>query len=1046
MSGKSVCIASFIVARVPRLSLDKIKQLPETESALQDYLGSWLASPGILEAIYLASPSLIERLELWRSKPDSKSGRKVTLALLKYLIRMSSRPTPFGLFSGIALGNLADSTRLEPANMQYDGRKTRLDMFYLSTIQQQWAQSEEGRQQLRFFPNSTIYRLGSYLHYIESYQSSEQRQYRLSSVEFDEALESVLLLSDEGALETELVQRFGQKHSGASKADIENYIKQLIKEQLIVTELKLPITSGHSDRTFVQQLLQANNLRDGEQLQAVLQRLANFDKQQAPQPDDYQPIVQQLKELPYPVSENKLFQTDSRRAMTYCQLDRSQLTVLENTVLALKAQADERHSPFEAFITSFQQRFEGQFVPLLQLLDDEAGVPFSNDAGYETPLLAGINIANRQQNAANQPYRALEQQVLKAMQQQARLNSIQLSSADLLEQADKDKLWQQLPASFAVNISWYLDEKGEPLLYLHGCSGPSGANLLGRFCHLDDKLLQQVRDHLKAEEALSPEVIFAEVVHMPDGRPGNVIARPPLRQYEIVFLADSVLPKEQQIPVQDLYVFIEAGQVKLWSKRLNKQVIPRLTSAHNYSDRSLGVYRFLCMLQHQHCSVPYFSAPANFLEIECQPRVKIDNIILQEAQWLVARSMLEALVVKEQWQPEAWKAIELRYQIKRYVCYAISDNVLTIDLYNPSMIEMLLGETAGQKRVLLKESLAMQYHSAIANQEGAFAHEIIIPMLNDKAKPFVTLHPNPAKQLEMSTQRRFAPGSEWLSLKVYAAQSTAEQVLVETIAPFLNKCQQQGLFQQWFFIRYGDPDWHLRLRLFGRPTTLYGEVLPLLQQKLAGWLESQRIHKVEAFTYQREVERYGGDIAMLHCEQVFQADSEFVLSSLQLISQHGESVRWRMALLGVDAMLSAFNYNLPQKLKLISDLRKGFGQEFQEHAQLRSQLGKKYRDNQKQLMQDFEALDAETDKQPLLQMFTIRRQFILQLQPGVSQIIMLGQQDKLSCTLDTLMHSLLHMFNNRIFKAYGREQEFVVYDFLRRYYLSKQAQRKNTNK
>ncbi|HAW91656.1 MULTISPECIES: lantibiotic dehydratase [unclassified Arsukibacterium] len=1038
MGSKTECLADFIVVRVPRLSLNKIKDLPGSALSLNDYLSGWLATPGILEAIYLASPSLAERLEIWRDKPESKSGRKVTTALLKYLIRMCSRPTPFGLFSGVAVGSLSDSSNFKPEDLQQDSRKTRLDMFYLSTIQQQWAQSEEGRRQLCYKPNTTLYRLGSYLHYIESYQSS-QRHYRLSSVELDEALESMLRLSGEGQSESKLAQLFGQEYPEASKADIENYIQQLIKEQVLVAELKLPLTSGQPDQAFVRQLLQVENKRDGELLQAVLDQLEVLDQKGAAEPNDYQTVVTQLKQLPYPVSENKLFQTDSWRAMKHCQLDRSLLTILENTVLALKAQSGKRDSPFKAFVTSFQQRFEGQFVPLLPLLDEESGIPFSAETGYETPLLAGINIANRHHESPGQPQNPLEQLVVNAMQHQGRVNCIQLSSNEILKDTDRVALWQKLPSSYALNISYYLDDNRQPLIHFHGCSGPSGANLLGRFCHLNSELLQQVRQYLAAEEALSPTVIFAEVVHMPDGRPGNVIARPPLRNYEIVFLADTVSPDERQIPVQDLYVFVEAGQVKLWSKRLNKQIVPRLTSAHNYSGRSLGVYRFLCVLQHQQGRLPHFSSPANFSQMDYQPRIQLDNVILHEAQWQIDRSMLEALVVNNQWQREAWDAIAQRYQLCRYVCYAISDNVLIVDLHNPAMIDLLLCETAGQPRIKLKESLAMQYESAVVNDEGNFAHEILVPMLNPQAAPFETLHPNPAKQLDMTVQRYFAPGSEWLSLKIYAANSTAELVLIESLTPFLRQYCQQGLVKSWFFIRYADPDWHLRLRLFGEPAALCGQLLPLLQKQLASWLSCQRISKIEVFTYQREVERYGGDIAMLYCEQIFQADSEFVLSSLQLISEHGESVRWRMALLGIDTMLDAFGYDLSQKLKLISGLRESFGQEFQEHAKLRSQLGLKFRDCQQQLRQDFQAMEYGSAEQPRPQMLKVRQQFLQQLQPAVLQLLALENSNQLSCTLDILLHSLLHMFNNRIFKAYGREQEFVVYDFLRRYYLSCQS-------
>lgn len=1042
MSSKIECIADFIVVRVPRLSLENIKKLPYKEPALQDYLASWLASPGVMEAIYLASPSLVERLEHWYSKPDSKSGRKVTTALLKYLVRMSSRPTPFGLFSGIALGGLSDSTSIEPANLQQDKRKTRLDMLYLATIQQQWSQCLEGQKLLQYGPNSTLYRLGSHLHYIEAYHASSQRQYRLSSLELDDALESMLKLAAKPIFQSELVQQFCTLYSDAAQQDVEDYVKQLIQEQVLIADLKLPLTSGQTDQSFVHELKRAGNHQEGEQLQKVLDQLTAFDKRLGAAPEDYRAIIQQLQHLPYKVSENKLFQTDVQRAMTVSTLDSNIQLQLEKTLLALRAQTAISENPLKEFITTFQQRFEGQFVSLLPLLDDEAGITFSADSGYETPLLAGINISNRNRNGKSLQQSALEQNLLKALQQHTSLAVLQLSSDKLLEHADSAMLWQQLPASFAVNVSCYKDKDGRSLLHCHGFSGPSGANLLGRFCHLDEQLKQQVYNYLAAEEALSPDVIFAEVVHLPDGRPGNVIARPALRKYEIVFLADSERPEEHQIPVHDLYAFVEAGQVKLWSKRLEKQVIPRLTSAHNYSARSLGVYRFLCMLQHQHARLPQYKTPASFFQMERQPRVQLDNVILQEAQWRLERAKLEALVVEGNWQAEAFKLLEQHYQLPRYVCYAVSDNVLTVDLYNPAMVAMLLEETKGQKKILLKESLAMQYQSEVRNNEGAFAHEIIVPMLNPNSKPLVTLHQDPARQLQQAIQRNFAPGSQWLNIKIYAGQSTAELVLSEIITPLLRQWQQQGLFKQWFFIRYGDPDWHLRLRLYGEPTALYGKVLPMLQQQLGPWLESGRIHRTDLFTYQREVERYGGDAAMALAEQVFQADSDMVLGSLALISQYDESVRWRMALLGLDAMLTAFNYDLVQKRELISGLRQGFGQEFQEHVQLRTQLGKKYRDYQTQLRLDFQALDSGSDEQPLQQMLKIREQFLQQLQPIVSEMLLLQQQDQLSCTLDVLLHSLLHMFNNRIFKAYGREQEFVVYDFLRRYYLSCQSQQK----
>src|SRR6185503_4797375 len=87
-------------------------------------------------------------------------------------------------------------------------------------------------------------------------------------------------------------------------------------------------------------------------------------------------------------------------------------------------------------------------------------------------------------------------------------------------------------------------------------------------------------------------------VHLPQGRTGNVLSRPVLRDYEIPFLGRSGAPPENQIPLTDLQVTVTEQRIVLRSERLGREVIPRLTSAHNFTF-GLGIYRFLCGLQGQ---------------------------------------------------------------------------------------------------------------------------------------------------------------------------------------------------------------------------------------------------------------------------------------------------------------------------------------------------------------------------------------------------------------------------------------------------------------
>src|SRR5258708_7897983 len=143
-------------------------------------------------------------------------------------------------------------------------------------------------------------------------------------------------------------------------------------------------------------------------------------------------------------------------------------------------------------------------------------------------------------------------------------------------------------------------DNGNYTVTLNSPSGPSGGNLLGRFCHLNPEIEKLTQSVLQSEEAHQPDCVFAEIVHLPESRIGNILMRPVLRQYEIPYLCGTTLSEEFQIPITDLLVGIEGDKVVLRSKKLNKQVIPRMTTAHNFSMTTLPVYQFLCDLQYQH--------------------------------------------------------------------------------------------------------------------------------------------------------------------------------------------------------------------------------------------------------------------------------------------------------------------------------------------------------------------------------------------------------------------------------------------------------------
>ena len=118
---------------------------------------------------------------------------------------------------------------------------------------------------------------------------------------------------------------------------------------------------------------------------------------------------------------------------------------------------------------------------------------------------------------------------------------------------------------------------------MKGVRGPSGARLFGRFCHGDDALRAHVEAHLRAEEALRPEAIFAEVVHLPQGRLGNVLCRPALRAHEIPYLGRSGRRAGRRIPITICWCRWRAGGWCCaragWAGRSSRGSPPPTTSA-----------------------------------------------------------------------------------------------------------------------------------------------------------------------------------------------------------------------------------------------------------------------------------------------------------------------------------------------------------------------------------------------------------------------------------------------------------------------------------
>ena len=1006
---------SSAVIRTPRYPLNGIRQIPSDLKECIAFFQSWLVQKEVRNALSIASPDLLERADVCLAGKDPREQQKMINTLLKYFIRMHARATPFGMFSGITAGSIAKSTNLIPEHNKSDLIKARINFNLLWQVSDIVQTSLNSYSSVRFKKNPTLFRYNNSIHCVVHYKSNGQRMFRLNVVEYEKYLQ--FLFNHEEIIEykqiTDVVREFIED---ANATDVNEFIQTLLNEQLIYFDLDVPIVSDNCTADYVNKIksLSPTLAESLNRVNELLEALENPE-------NDIQltlgQVMDVLQKQQIPISKKNILRLD-----TYRNFESSTVSIqVKEQLLLTLAVLNQWHTRNASEIYRlFNTKFEGKCVPLLHLLDEELGIQFSADGGYNSDLLSGLkfNSSHKIEKDFSSVLAERVQNVSERLKQH-----IELSSKELLQGPLHD-LITKLPSSFAVSATLYTNDDGKEIIHLHSSHSCSAANLLTRFSHLNEDLYNIIKEVIDTEEEQFPDIIFAEVVHIPSPAHGNVASRGALRDYEIVFFSEST-SNANRITLDDLWVYCEDNFVKLWSKKLNKQVIPRLTSAHNFGYQSLGIYEFLCSLQLQYNSAPSISTSFSSNLQRYSPRISIDNVIVSPACWRIKREDLAKIFDGNRFMQDHWDYLVINFSLEPWVQYSVADNSLQICLTNFVFWQLLMAETEGKSEISLYESLCMKYISRVYNSEGQFAHEIIIPYLNKSSKDMIRTGATPVIE---NKKDKFLPGDQWLSLKLYAAPSTCESILLEIIHPYVKNLSKSNKLDNFFYIRYIDNDFHLRLR-FSADSDLLLDIFQNLREILEPELQCGRLHRVEYFTYDRETERYGGHHCIDICESIFSIESKTIIELLANNQDKIDNLRWRAALKLFDAMLCAFDYSIEQKLTFASKGRAIFGREFGDDLYMRNQLGSKYRNHKNYIETDF--FDGSIDEiANVIQLvhFNYKNSIHFLASKIRSRLV---DEDKIYKVLS----SLIHMLINRIFVSSPRQHELVVYDYMRRIYL-----------
>jgi len=686
--------------RTPTLPLNFYRQLvDQDEISDEQFLEIW-KMPIVKEAIYIASPDFYDVMVQWASSTLTKRKRieGIRSKFLSYLIRMSTRSTPFGLFAGVGMGTFGHESKIVKTPLHDQKRVTRLDMHFLSNIYDHVADLPSVKQRAKYKSNESLYKVRDHFRYMRYIKDKELRVYNIHGIKSTSYLEDIIKGTKEYKPFEHIVDILVSQ--GFSKDDSKHYILKLISTQILTSEISPVVCPGNNLQSLIKTLenyeIKENIKIDLIELEKKISNIdLNFSNKNI---DSYRDIKRICEDLNIKYNERNLLQVDSFNKITQSSLNKKYAyQTLRAVNLLYKISNETTNEALKTFKDKFRLRYEDEEVLLNDVLDVDIGIGYGDTSAWNSSKLLNEIISPWNSEGGSSVQDRIKEKQFVGFP----LSMDKLHLKDHMPNID-DKEDIDLGKTFYAMVELY--QENDTILIYPKFINYGSSKLLARFSHLDTDLNEAVQKMIDIENNDQTK-IYAEIIHLPQTRTGNVLTRDLSRQYEIPYLCKSANASSNQINIDDIYISLRRNKIVLRSRKLNKEIIPRNTTAHSYSIGSLPIYHFLSALQAEdHRSSVKFNFNA-FSELSYTPRVVHQNIIIRKAKWIFTKNHIPELesIVKSKGKHDNLVQWTKKYSLPEYGLIGHRDNLIPIKFTNLTCLQLLIDKLKAYKNAIVTE-------------------------------------------------------------------------------------------------------------------------------------------------------------------------------------------------------------------------------------------------------------------------------------------------------------------------------------------------------
>nr|WP_249365690.1 lantibiotic dehydratase [Cytobacillus citreus] len=926
-----------------------------------DRLISLLELPEIKESIAISSLSLYKAIN--KKDKSKKQKEQIISSVFKYINRMSTRSTPFGLLSGISIGEFNEKTDLKLNHIHKHMKRARPDMQWLLKVVKNMEQDIQIVRQLYVTANKMIYQVGNRikLPFLTNYGdvSNNNVSFYYSSVDWNELVEITLSIAATPIKLDDLNKHLQSKYDQVDMKIIESFTYNLFINEFLISSLRPPLAD---DNAFEYVLKEMKSIKGLEQLNLYLHNINELINQYNSIPigkglDQYIEICEAMREI---ADVKNPLQVDLRVNYISNSLHKdikNEITKVANVLWKLSPQTvwfKHLNKYHEQFLEKYGIARE---VPILELLDEDIGLGAPHT--YENPISIYPFEDNYQEEViySRKMMSIAEEAIIKG-------NEVRLTDEiihDLMIPIEND--YREHPESmelyFTVNQKNSQDKEEQYQLIMGPNAGsPSAGKSFGRFLDILDRDVTNRFKKEKQKQFQPDGPIVAEIVYLPrHSRAANVALTKNLGDYQIV-LGTSSSNLANELTLDDLVVGCTMNRLYIKSKTFNREVIPVTNHMLNITNGTPNVYRFMCeigMARYKNWRGFTWGLLSNLPYL---PRIIYSNTILSLATWNINHKIIKFNKNQSDndWFDEIarWRKL---YKVPRYVYLTDVDNRIMFDLENKLHLLELKNEFT---KILADEYITLteigtDFTDLIVRdeQQRMYNMECVFPLVlaskEEASKNIISQQEKDAMKVYSSLDSRsgefnrtYYPGSEWMYFKVYGIKSRIEEFIAVHLSQFIHEQKGKGVFDTYFFMRYADPLPHIRIRFKGEPEILTGTLLPLFNNWMKLLREKGVVTHCSIDTYDREAERYGGPKLIGLAEKVFSEDSNFVLNAINFSSVEKRSLS--LEDIGIISTIDYLSHFLPdfdhqlEWLNNVTDFKK-YSKEFRENRSLYMKIG-----------------------------------------------------------------------------------------------------------